>query len=375
MSDTASAIGTNSTTSAFNVYRLKENPTWVRFAPRGVGGRAQTRPSSADGRQAILASSCSQGMAEWSATGSARSHRGRGSIGRDSTSSSSIRRTAEEVDTLAGAAATAALRYERQHQQHEGRQPSCQSATPASVTASSLEAWTAAGHRPPLPSIPHNTANSACHASTMSTRTTQAAPTSSSSYGGGAQSSSPCHNRSSSASSLFQSFELGSESGHVTHASSSAGVRASFIVSEPAPCWPHEGSSRVNSHVPLPRGRRATSPSPAPSAASRAATSHLSGSAAFVDVEGPLDSLYVPLRRPPPPQCEATRQHFSIFDGAQQSRAGPRAGGFQTDARAPAFAQVDRSDHAAQRRVPVQGGGAVVWSTYQTSNGAYGKGC
>lgn len=121
----------------------------------------------------------------------------------------------------------------------------------------------------------------------------------------------------------------------------------------------------------LPRYEPTTSVSTARSSTSRAAASHLSGSAAVVDTEGPLDSLYVPLRRPAPRNCEATQQHFSIFDVADKERVSSAAGGraLPTRQAQPARRVFDSGDAAAQAWAPSNSREA-----YQTSNSTYGRG-
>ncbi|CAG9582487.1 hypothetical protein LMJF_35_1355 [Leishmania major strain Friedlin] len=100
---------------------------------------------------------------------------------------------------------------------------------------------------------------------------------------------------------------------------------------------------------------------------SRAKDSHLMGSAALVEVAGPLDALYVPLRRPAPRGCVATHQHFSIFERTHCQRVPGRSA---TEARAAVAAH--REAHIGHRGVV---GGSPETDTYRTTNSAYGRGC
>ncbi|CAC9543798.1 hypothetical protein LINJ_35_1360 [Leishmania infantum JPCM5] len=100
---------------------------------------------------------------------------------------------------------------------------------------------------------------------------------------------------------------------------------------------------------------------------SRAKVSHLMGSAALVEVAGPLDALYVPLRRPAPRGCVATRQHFSIFERTHCQGVPVRSA---TEARAAVAAH--RVAHIGHRGVV---GGSPETDTYRTTNSAYGRGC
>ncbi|CBZ30685.1 hypothetical protein LMXM_34_1355 [Leishmania mexicana MHOM/GT/2001/U1103] len=100
---------------------------------------------------------------------------------------------------------------------------------------------------------------------------------------------------------------------------------------------------------------------------SRAKDSHLMGSAALVEVAGPLDALYVPLRRPAPRGCVATRQHFWIFERTHCKEVPGRSA---TEARAATGAH--REAHIGHRGVV---GGLPETDTYRTTNSAYGRGC
>ncbi|KAG5492005.1 hypothetical protein GH5_00905 [Leishmania sp. Ghana 2012 LV757] len=99
---------------------------------------------------------------------------------------------------------------------------------------------------------------------------------------------------------------------------------------------------------------------------SRAKDSHLKGSAALVAVPGPLDALYVPLRRLAPRGCAAARQNFSIFEGTHcmgafdrsESRAGTATGSYRE-------ARIDRRGIV---------GGSPETDTYRTTSSAYGLG-
>ncbi|KAK7198169.1 hypothetical protein NESM_000773600 [Novymonas esmeraldas] len=95
----------------------------------------------------------------------------------------------------------------------------------------------------------------------------------------------------------------------------------------------------------------------------RAKDSHLMGSAAVVGVPGPLDTLYIPLRRPAPRGCAATRQHFSIFDTSPQvASVAANASGIG----AGRAMRTARDGHA---------GLAPAADTYKTTSSAYGCGC
>ncbi|KAG5466716.1 hypothetical protein LSCM1_00890 [Leishmania martiniquensis] len=100
---------------------------------------------------------------------------------------------------------------------------------------------------------------------------------------------------------------------------------------------------------------------------SRAKDSHLRGSAALVAVAGPLDALYVPLRRPAPRGCVATRQNFSISEGARRTRSSDRSA-------MKAGAVTGGSREARVVRCGIVGG-APEADTYRTSSSAYGRGC
>lgn len=384
MSDTASTgVGA---TSAFNIYRLKANPTWVRFAPRG--NCAEAPPQSV--ASSISADRCSSTMitrsgckTEQSLAGCTDTSSGRASTHRDCALSFSTTRSARGSSVLADAAANAALHYERQ-QQH-GQKSSRQSTAIASASASSLDAWSAGEQRNALhtsSAAPSRGPLNTCHTSSVSTRPPRNVTLSS--CDDVTHSPAPPRNSASASSSLLSyacsgaSRPVDRASPAVLEAPVTSGCVPSWLSSSArTPCSSLYGGPAMEERAQTPL-RRVSSPSPAPSTASRAATSHLRGSAAVVDVEGPLDALYVPLRRPPPSQCEATRQHFSIFEVAERGRVGPRVGGAclgATATRGSALVRADDIDSTAQGGASVRRGGAGGWSSYETSNGVYGKGC
>lgn len=92
----------------------------------------------------------------------------------------------------------------------------------------------------------------------------------------------------------------------------------------------------------------------------RGAASHLSGSAALVEADGPLDALYIPLRRPAPGSCSASTQNWSICgEGGkqqQQQQRRKKGGGSESTASTGVHQLLQYHDR----------------SIYTTSNSAYG---
>ncbi|KAG5492548.1 hypothetical protein JKF63_01126 [Porcisia hertigi] len=99
----------------------------------------------------------------------------------------------------------------------------------------------------------------------------------------------------------------------------------------------------------------------------RAKRSHLVGCAAVVSVPGPLDGHYVPMRRPAPGDCVATRQHFSVFEGAYRPGRGLERSAIEPRAAAGARA----GKHFSHGII----GDAFEFGIYKTTNSAYGRGC
>ncbi|GET92638.1 hypothetical protein LtaPh_3514200 [Leishmania tarentolae] len=99
---------------------------------------------------------------------------------------------------------------------------------------------------------------------------------------------------------------------------------------------------------------------------SRAKDSHLMGSAALVQVAGPSDVLYIPLRRPAPRGCVATRQHFSIFE-----RTHCQGDSERSTREARAAVGVHKESHIGHRSMADV---LPETDTYRTTNSAYGRG-
>ncbi|KPA86042.1 hypothetical protein ABB37_00315 [Leptomonas pyrrhocoris] len=369
----------------FNVYRLKENPTWVRFGPRAAPAEesfntttsffsASTRPTPS-----TLRGVSADNSPEMDHTNKGSKRRGYHQATAPSFSPGLTRTSSDraEAETLVAAGVAAALRHERQQAQQREQQ-SGQRTTRTSVSASSSlssiakSANAAVGATSCASVAPTRAARSTYPSENTPARgVCTAAPSYQSSHP-----SSFCGNCASFPSYLRDRTNLPAECKGTEERANA--IRASRASAKNAPHGCTQGSSQsslcgpgATDQTEVPVYAR-PSVSTAPSSGSRATVTHLSGPAAFVDVEGPFDSLYVPLRRPAPQNCEATRQHFSIFEAEGSERVGLHTG--RSDRRG-VTTRVHQVDYAPLSVAQVRRGGAGGGDGLLTSNSLYGQGC
>ncbi|KPI86905.1 hypothetical protein ABL78_4039 [Leptomonas seymouri] len=359
---------------AFNVYRLKANPTWVRFGPR-VALTKEVSNTTASSFSASTRQTASTYRGASAGISPDTSQVDKGSRRRSHCDEmsphlslafpdASFRR--EEAEALVAAGTEAALRHERHLMQQRGRQ-SAQRATRASVSAASSIV---------NPSRSIDCTSCASYASGHDARSTCPSEAMIASSYQGIRPSGRFTNFGSSSflrdctnlAAEHRGIKVARNDAHASRASVGGAHRSDIQESSThSLCEPGSTAQTEtprHSHISL---------TITPSSVSRAAATHLSGPAAFVHVEGPMDSLYVPLRRPAPQNCEATRQHFNIFETANSAHVGPRRGSGAT--RAPVQACAVQSQHEALSTARLERGCVPAPDAYQTSNNLYGQGC
>jgi hypothetical protein len=361
------AAGTTESGKAFNVYRLRENPTWVKFGLHAA--RAGPVQPSASVSYDVPRRLPTPTYWDVSATRDRGGDLERRSCGRDahstfsspycssSTASPSSAMRFDSHTTLADTAADAALRYERQRLQQ--RNVPCSSRMSASLH-STADTTKVIKQSASSAGVSVTSCPAAHSATTPSERQAlqerRIAETPSCHSNGGNTHASTLARRAAAGSILRDRTNLANEQ-CVKETSTVLGTS-------------HDSAGVHQSCTPV-------SASVARSFVSRAAVTHLSGCAAVVDVEGPLDSLYIPLRRPPPRSCAATRQHFSIFgDVADLARTGG-GDGKESASKRPlsAHMRIDPVYHApGNNAVGVHDRAPSKGDAYQTSSSAYGRG-
>ncbi|CAJ1036191.1 hypothetical protein Q4I32_007353 [Leishmania shawi] len=328
--DHSLSAGQEGLSSPCNVYRIKHNPSWIKF---GMHPEILTDTNARLSRLTSRGALSRGASRESSAVPSANTPFLSTALARQSASSSS----------LAAIGARAALRHE-QHQQ-------------ARATSRSTDSQPPAFHA----SAVHRDSHSSVSVSASATPRVR-----------GDSDTEACAPESAS---LERSESMcgGSATGSTPVTTAFKG-KGSFCDRESEmSCFPDDTHSAVFTNSSC-RAGAARVPSLQPSvfslptaSSSRAKNSHLIGSAALVGVAGPLDNLYVPLRRPAPRGCVATRQHFSLFEGTN-CKGSPGMSAIETRA-APG---VHREVHISRRGLV---GGAPETDTYRTTNSAYGRGC
>ncbi|KAL7702356.1 hypothetical protein N2W54_006134 [Lotmaria passim] len=352
---------------SFNVYRLRENPTWVKFGLRGAYAQP-TQKSASSSFDTISRPSVSlyRGAQadSWPAVNgcsgcSKQRSCGQGTHYASCSASSYARPMHVEATSLADAGAQAALRHEQQERVQRRSCTSVPSMTAAPARDSDGASFASR--------VSHTSASSAVSPPMQASVPDKnpAVPFGSSTYQPNLS---------------FLSDRTNLTTGATASKHQSLSVAASQVSDDTHPC-DSRTSYRRSFHEP-----EATAPieasscerpsvSAARASVSRATATHLSGSAAVVDVAGPSDALYVPLRRPPPQNCEATRQHFNIFDVADREREKQFRGASHRGDVAKA-----RVNYCTAHAPLTSNGG--IWASepggsdaYQTSNSAYGQGC
>ncbi|KAG5467249.1 hypothetical protein CUR178_00890 [Leishmania enriettii] len=315
--------------SSFTVYRLKHNPSWTKF---GMHRRMLTDTNARPSQLSSGRASAHRASAAHSAVPSANA----------SFRSTAAARQPASMRGLAFAGAQAALRHEHHQPTHaasrltDRRSPASHAsdvrrAPHPTMSGSAFEALRARGDGEVKACSPESAPRSRT-ASTREEEPMAATPVSATSK---------------------------NKSGSCDHGSET-------------PCTSRDANSftfTASCKAEATRDPRLRSPvlSLSTASSSRAKDSHLKGSAALVAVPGPLDALYVPLRRLAPRECAAARQNISIFEGTHCMRASDRS-----ESRAGAATGSYRGAHVDRRGIL---GGSPETDTYRTTSSAYGLGC